>query len=64
MTYELMHSAQAQSVRETEKCLFYLLVTIVATLQEMRINVGIFHPYFRVKSLRFELKVNIQLGKQ
>jgi len=41
MTYEPMHSAQAQSVRVTEKIayLFSLLVTIVATLQEVRINV-------------------------
>jgi len=53
MTYEPMHSPQAQSVRVArEKYLLDLLVTIVATLQEVRINV-----YFilRVKSLRFEL---------
>ena len=39
MTYESMHSAQTQSVRVKEKNIFYLLVTIVATLQEVRINV-------------------------
>jgi len=38
MTYESMHSAQAQSVRVTKKYILVLLVTIVATLQ-MRINV-------------------------
>jgi len=49
-----MHSAQAQSVRVTEKIYFYLLVTIVATLQEDE-DKCIFYPYFRVKWLRFEL---------
>jgi len=39
MTYEPMHSAQAQSERVTEKISFGLLVTIVATLQEVKINV-------------------------
>jgi len=39
MTYEPMHSGQAQSVRAKEKYLFDLLVTIVATLQEVWINV-------------------------
>jgi len=39
MTYEPMHSAQAQSVRVKERYLLDLLVTIVATLQEVRINV-------------------------
>ena len=39
MTYEPMHSAQAQSVRVKEKYLLDLLVTIVATLQEVRLNV-------------------------
>jgi len=38
MTYETMHSAQAQSVRVTKQYILVLLVTIVATLQEMRIN--------------------------
>jgi len=37
--YEPMHSAQAQSVRVKEKYLLDLLVTIVATLQEVRIIV-------------------------
>ena len=39
MTYEPMHSAQAQSVRVTKKYLLLLLITIVVTLQEVRINV-------------------------
>jgi len=39
MTYEPMHSAQAQSVRVTKKYLVYLLVTTAATLQDVRINV-------------------------
>jgi len=39
MIYEPMHSAQAQNVRVTEKYLLDLLVTIIATLQEVRINV-------------------------
>ena len=39
MTYEPMHSAQAQSLRVMEKIYLDLLVTIVATLQEVRINV-------------------------
>jgi len=38
MTYEPMHSAQAQSVRGKKKYLLDLLVTIVATLQEVRTN--------------------------
>ena len=36
MTYD---STQAQSVRVTKKYILVLLVTIVATLQEVRINV-------------------------
>jgi len=39
MTYEPMDSAQAQSVRVKEKYLLDLSVTIVATLQEVRINI-------------------------
>jgi len=39
MTYEPMHSAEAQSVRVKEKYLLDLLATIVGTLQEIRINV-------------------------
>jgi len=54
MTYEPMHSAQEQSVRVREKISFGLLVAVVATLQDVRINV-----YFifisEIKSLRFEL---------
>jgi len=34
-----MHSTQTQSVRIKEKNIFYLLVTIVATLLEVRINI-------------------------
>jgi len=37
MTYEPMHSAQVQSVRVKAKYLLDLLVTFVATLQEVRI---------------------------
>ena len=36
---EPMDSTQTQSVRVQEKNIFYLLVPIVATLQEVRINV-------------------------
>jgi len=36
MTYEPMHSAQAQIVRVTKKYILVLLVTIVATLEEVR----------------------------
>ena len=39
MTYEPMHAAQAQSVRVTKKYILVVLVTIVATLQEVRISV-------------------------
>jgi len=39
MTYEPMHSAQAQSVRVKKKFILDLLVTTVATLQEVSINV-------------------------
>ena len=39
MTYEPMHSAQAQSVRVAKKYILALLVATVATLQEVRINV-------------------------
>jgi len=39
MTYEPMHSAQAQSVRVAKKYILALLVAIVATLQEVKINV-------------------------
>jgi len=39
MTYEPMHSAQAQNVRVAKKYILVLLVTIVATLQEVKINV-------------------------
>jgi len=39
MTYEPMHSAQAQNVRVKENYLLDLLVNIVAALQEVRINI-------------------------
>jgi len=39
MIYEPMHSAQAQIVRVTKKYILVLSVTIVATLQEVWINV-------------------------
>jgi len=37
--YKFHHSAQAQSIRVTNKYILDLLVTIVAALQEVRINV-------------------------
>jgi len=49
MTYEPMHSAQTQSVKVMRKYLLVLLVTIVATLQLVRINVYfIFDSYSQV----------------
>jgi len=39
MTYEPMHLGQTQSVRVTKKHHLDVLVTIVAILQEVRINV-------------------------
>jgi len=36
MTYEPMHSAQAQIVRVIKKYILVLMVTIVATLEEVR----------------------------
>jgi len=39
MTYEPLHSVRAQSVRVTKKYVLVVLVTIVATLQEVRRNV-------------------------
>jgi len=39
MTYEPMHSAKAQCVRVMKKYILILLITIIATLQEVRINV-------------------------
>ena len=47
MTYEQIHSAQAQSVRVTKKYILVFLVSIVATLQEVRMNV-----YFILNSER------------
>jgi len=54
VTCEPIHSAQAQNVRVTKNYILVLLVTMVATLQE----VGI-HFVFDVRSLYFELLVNI-----
>jgi len=39
MAYEPMHSARSKGLRDMEKIYFCLLVTILATLQEERINV-------------------------
>jgi len=39
MTYEPIHSAQAQSVRVKEKLSFGFVVAVVATLQDVMINV-------------------------
>ena len=56
MTYEPMHSAQAQSVRVTKKYLLLLLITIVATLREVRINVYfIFDSQSRPYGLSYRL---------
>ena len=49
-----MHSAQAQSVRATEK-LFFLFVGHHFCDITRSENKCIFYPYFRDKSLRFEL---------
>jgi len=62
MTYEPMHSAQAQSVRVKEKISFGFVGHHYCDITRSE-DKCIFYPYFRVKSLRFELQVNIQLGK-
>ena len=62
MTYEKMHSAQAQSVRVTEKTSFGFVGHHCRDITRSE-DKCIFYPYFRVKSLRFELLVNIQVGK-
>jgi len=54
MTYEPMHSAQAQIVRVKEKNILDLLVTTVATLQEVRINVYFILISESIMFLRFE----------
>ena len=62
MTYEPLHSAQAQSVRVNEKISFGFVGHHCRDITR-REDKCTFYPYFRVKSLRFELQVNIQLGK-
>jgi len=54
MTYEPMHSAQAQSLRVKEKISFGFVghhCRDITTSEDK----CMFYPYFRVKSLRFEL---------
>jgi len=51
MTYEPMHSAQAQSVRVARKKYRLDLLGDITRSEDK----CTFHPYFRVKSLRFEL---------
>jgi len=54
MTYEPMHSAQAQSAKVTEKIFVFVghHCRVINKGSECRC---ILYPYFRVKSLRFEL---------
>jgi len=51
---EPMHSAQAQSVRVTEKISFLFVGNHCRDISRSE-DICIFCPYFRVKSLRFEL---------
>jgi len=54
MTYEPMHSAQAQNVRVTEK-IHFLFVGHHCRDVTRGEDKCLFYPYFRVKSVRFEL---------
>jgi len=54
MTYKPMHSAQAQSVRINENISFGFVGHHCRDIAR-REDKCIFYPYFRVKSLRFEL---------
>jgi len=62
MSYEPMDSAQAQCVRVKENISFGLVGHHCRDITRSG-DKYIFCPYFRVKSLRFELWVSIQLGK-
>ena len=63
MTYEPMYSAQAQSVRVTKKYILVLLITIVATLQEVSEDKCILYLWFLVKSLSFHSSAAFVFGK-
>jgi len=54
MTYEPMHSAQAQSVTVTRKLIFLFIGHHCRDIARSE-DKCIFYPYFRIKSLRFEL---------
>ena len=54
ITFEPMHSAQAQSVRVKEKIYFGIVGHHCRDITRSY-NTCIFYPRFRVKSLRFEL---------
>jgi len=61
MTYEPMHSAQAKKFEESRKKKFICWSPLSQHTRSE--DKCIFYPHFRVKSLRFELQVNIQLDK-
>jgi len=52
MTYEPMHSAQAQSARDKKKMSFLF---VGHHCRDITRSENKCYPYFRVKSLRFEL---------
>jgi len=54
MTYEPMHSSQAQSARVKEKISFGVVGHQCRDITR-RYDKCILYPYFQVKSLRFEL---------
>jgi len=54
MTYKPMHSAQAQSAKVTEKIFFICWSPLSRHYKGSECRC-ILYPYFRVKSLRFEL---------
>jgi len=60
MTYEPMHSAQAQSVTVKEKISFGFAGHRCCEIRRCE-DKCIFYLYFRANSLRFELYVNTQL---
>jgi len=57
MTYEAMQSAQVQSVSVTEKLSFGFVGHHCRDIARSE-DKCIFYPYFRVKTLRFELGQN------
>ena len=62
MTYEPTHSAQTQFERDKEKIPFGFVGHHCRDITRSE-DKCISYTYIRVKSLRFELSVNIQLGK-